>query len=116
MGGHGESPLMEVSKRHDVPFRRLRLLLLTEQSPLLGSGQREKEASMDEALQAPKGDVGFVPRVHCDNGSSTEKKEAASLAAAAARTQEVRAIGNGGFRRKGKGAKYGTLGANPMVL
>ena len=23
MGRHGESPLMEVSKRHDVPFRRL---------------------------------------------------------------------------------------------
>ena len=50
MGGHGESPLMEVSKRQDVPFRLLRLLLLTGQPPLLSSGQRAKEASVDEAL------------------------------------------------------------------
>ena len=85
MGGHGESPLMEVSKRHDVPFRRLWRLLLTRQSPLLGGSQRAKEASVDEALQVPKGDVGFVPWVHCDNGSSTEKKAAASLTTAAAR-------------------------------
>jgi len=49
MGGHGESPLMKVSKRHDIPFRRLWLLLLTGQSPLLGGGQWAKEASADEA-------------------------------------------------------------------
>ena len=116
MGGHGKSPLMEVSKRHAVPFRRLRLLLLTGQSPLLGDGQRAEEASADEALQASKGDVGFVPWVHCDNMSSTEKKVATSLTAAAARAQEARAIGGGGLRREGKGAKYRTLGANPVVL
>ena len=50
MGGHGKSPLVEVSKRHDIPFRRLRLLLLTGQPPLLGGGQWAKEASADEAL------------------------------------------------------------------
>ena len=61
MGGHGESPLEEVSERHNVPFRRLWLLLLTKQPPLLGGGQRAKEASADEALQALRGDVGFVP-------------------------------------------------------
>ena len=71
---------------------------------------------MDEALQAPNGDVGFVPWVHYDGGSSTEKKAAASLTVAAAWAQEARAIGGGGFRREGKGAKYGTLAANPVVL
>ena len=116
MGRHGESPLMEVSKRHDVPFERLRLLLLTGQPPLLGSGQRAKEAPVDEALQAPKGDVGFVPRVHCDGGSSTEKKAAASSMVAVVRAQEARAIGGGGLRREGKRVKYETLGANPVVL
>jgi len=50
MGRHGESPLVEVSERHDVPFGRLRLVLFTGQPPLLGSGQRVKEASADEAL------------------------------------------------------------------
>ena len=30
--------------------------------------------------------------------------------------QEARAIGGGGFGREGQEAKYGTLGANPMVL
>ena len=50
MGGHGESPLVEVSERHDVPFRRLRLVLFTGQPPLLSGGQRAKEASVDEAL------------------------------------------------------------------
>jgi len=88
MGGHGESPLMEVSKRHDVPFRRLRLLL-TEQSPLLGGGQRAKEASADEALQAPSRHVGFVPRVHCDGGSSMRKKATTSLTAGAVRVREA---------------------------
>ena len=50
MGGHGESPLMEVGERHDVPFGRLRLVLFTGQPPLLGGDQRAKEASVDEAL------------------------------------------------------------------
>ena len=93
MGGHSKSPLMEVSKRHDVPFRRLWLLLLTGQPPLLGDGQRAKEASTEEALQAPNGDVGFVPRVHCDGGSSTEKKAAANLTVGVVRMQEAQAIG-----------------------
>ena len=34
----------------------------------------------------------------------------------AVRAQEAGAIGGGCFRRKGKGAKYGTLGVNPVVL
>ena len=96
MGGHGESPLMEVSKRHDITFRRLRLLLLTRQPPLLGGGQRAKEASADEALQAPSGDVGSVPRVHCDGGSSIGKKAVASLTAGAVRVREALAIGGEG--------------------
>ena len=45
-----------------------------------------------------------------------EKKAATSLTVAVARAQEARAIGGGGFRREGKGAKYGTLAANPVVL
>ena len=50
MGGHGESPLVEVGKRHDVPFGRLWLVLFTRQPPLLGVSQWAKEASVDEAL------------------------------------------------------------------
>ena len=50
MGGHGESPLMEVGERNDVPFGQLWFLLFTGQPPLLGGGQRTKEASVDEAL------------------------------------------------------------------
>ena len=95
MGGHGESPLVEVSERHDVPFRRLWLVLFTGQLPLLGGGQRT-EASADEALQALSGDVGFVPWVHCDGRSSTGKKAAASLMAEAVWVQEAQAIGGGG--------------------
>ena len=49
MGGHGESSLVEVSERHDVPFRWLWLVLFIGQPPLLGGGQRAKEASADEA-------------------------------------------------------------------
>ena len=85
MGGRGESPLVEVGERHDVPFGRLQFLLFTGQPPLLDGGQRAKEASADEALQAPSGDVGFVPWVHCDGGSSMGKKAAASLTAGAVR-------------------------------
>ena len=50
MGGRGESPLVEVGERHDVPFGWLWFLLFTGQPPLLGGGQRAKEASVDEAL------------------------------------------------------------------
>ena len=50
MGGHGESLLVEVSERHDVPFERLRLILFTRQPPLFGGGQWAKKASADEAL------------------------------------------------------------------
>ena len=50
MGGHGESPLMEVGERNDVPFGRLWFFLFTGQPPLLDGGQRAKEASADEAL------------------------------------------------------------------
>jgi len=95
MGEHGKSPLVEVSERHDVPFRRLWLMLFTGQPPLLDGGQRAKEASADEALQAPSGDVGFVPRVHCDGRSSTGKKAAASLMAGGVRVREAQAIDGG---------------------
>ena len=50
MGEHGESPLVEVSEGHDVPFGRLWLVLFTGQPPLLVGGQRVKEASADKAL------------------------------------------------------------------
>jgi len=50
MGRHGESPLVEVSERHDVPFGRLRLVVFTGKPPLLGGGQRAKEASADKAI------------------------------------------------------------------
>ena len=95
MGGHGESLLVEVSERHDIPFRRLWLVLFTGQPPLLGGSQWAKEASVDKALQALSGDVGFVPRVHCDGGSNTGKKAAASLTAGAVRVREAQAIGGG---------------------
>jgi len=96
MGGHAKTPLMEVSERNDVPFRRLRLILLTVQLPLLDGSQRAKEASADEALQAPSGDVGFVPWVHCGGGSSTGKNATASLTAGAVRARETQAIGGVG--------------------
>ena len=64
MGGHGESPLVEVSERHDVPFRRLWLVLFTGKPPLLGSGQRAEEATADKALQALRGNVGSAPWLH----------------------------------------------------
>ena len=96
MGRHGESPLMEVSERHDVPFGRLWLILFTGQPPLLDGCQWAKEASADEALQVPSGDVGFVPRVHCDGRSSTGKKAAASFTAREVWEQEAQAIGGGG--------------------
>ena len=58
---YGESPLMGVSKGHDIPFGRQRLVLIIGQPPLLGGGQRAKEATTNEALQALRGDVGSAP-------------------------------------------------------
>ena len=58
---YGESPLMEVSEGHDIPFGRQRLVLITGQPPLLSRGQRAKEATANEALQALRGDAGFAP-------------------------------------------------------
>ena len=40
----------------------------------------------------------------------------ASLTAAAMQVQEAQSIGGGGCRCEGEEAKYGTLGANPLVL
>ena len=51
---------------------------------------------MDEALQALSGDVGFVARVHCDGGSSTGKKVAASLTVGAVHVLEALAIDSRG--------------------
>ena len=50
MGRRGESSLVEVGERNDVPFGWLRFPLFTGQLPLHGGGQRAKEASADEAL------------------------------------------------------------------
>ena len=38
------------------------------------------------------------------------------MTAAAMQVREAQAIGGGGCRCKGEEAKYGTLGANPLVL
>ena len=40
----------------------------------------------------------------------------ASFTVAAMRVREAQAISGGGCRCKGEEAKYGTLGANPLVL
>jgi len=50
MSRYGESPLMEESKGHDIPFGRRWLVLITRQPPLLGDGQWAKEAMANEAL------------------------------------------------------------------
>ena len=47
---YGESPLVEVSKGHDIPFGQQRHILIAGQPPLLGGGQRGKEATANEAL------------------------------------------------------------------
>ena len=39
-----------------------------------------------------------------------------SLTVATMRVWEAQAIGGGAYRCKGEEAKYGTLGANPLVL
>ena len=41
---------MEVSEGHDIPFGWQWLILVTGQPPLLGGGQRAKEATTNEAL------------------------------------------------------------------
>ena len=61
---YGESSLMEVSEGHNIPFGWQRLVLIIGQPPLLGDGQRAKEATANEALQALRGGVGFAPRLH----------------------------------------------------
>ena len=61
---YGESPLMEVSEGHDIPFGWQQLVLVTRQPPLLGGGQRVKEATTNEALQALSGDARSAPRLH----------------------------------------------------
>jgi len=47
MSRYGESPLVEESKGHDIPFGRRRFVLITRQPPLLDGGQRVKEATTD---------------------------------------------------------------------
>ena len=61
---YGESPLMEESKGHDISFWRQQHVLITGQPPLLDGGQRAKEATVDEALQVLRGDVGSAPWLH----------------------------------------------------
>ena len=64
MSRYGESPLVEQSKGHDISFGRQWLILITRQPLLLDDGQRVKEATADEALQALRGNVGSAPRLH----------------------------------------------------
>ena len=54
--------------------------------------------------------------LHHGSIETMEKGVDASLMAAAMRVREAQAIGGGGCRCKGEEAKYGTLGANPLVL
>ena len=64
MGGYGKSPLAEVSKGYDIPFGWRWRVLIAGQPPLLGGGPRAKEATVNEVLQALKGDIGSAPRLH----------------------------------------------------
>jgi len=64
MSRYDESPLVEESKGHDIPFRWRWLVLITRQPPLLDGGQRAKEATADETLQALRGNVGSAPWLH----------------------------------------------------
>ena len=64
LGRGGKSPLMEVNEGHNVAFGRRWLILITGQPPLLGGGQRAKEATANEAIQALRGDVRSVARLH----------------------------------------------------
>ena len=56
--------------------------------------------------------IGEKGRRKLDDGYNTDAIQSMVVM----RAQEAGTIGGGCFRRKGKGAKYGTLGANPMVL
>jgi len=51
MRGYGKSPLMEDGERHDIPFGRCRLILVTRQQPLLDGGQWTEKATVDKALK-----------------------------------------------------------------
>ena len=64
MCGYSKSPLMEDGKRHDIPFGRRQLILVTRQQPLLDGGQRTEKAAADKALQTLGGDAGFTPQLH----------------------------------------------------
>ena len=64
MCGYGKSPLMEDGERHDIPFGQRRLILVTRQQPLLDSGQWTEKATVDEALQMPRGDARSTPQLH----------------------------------------------------
>ena len=64
MGRDDESPLMEESEGHNIPLGRQWLVLITRKQPLHEGGQRAKEAVVDEALQALRGNVGSTPWLH----------------------------------------------------
>ena len=64
MRGYGKSPLMEDGERHDIPFGRRRLILVTRQQPLLDGGQWMEKATADEALQTLWGDARSAPQLH----------------------------------------------------
>ena len=64
MRGNSKSPLMEDSKRYDIPFGRRRCLLLTRQQPLRDGKLRAEKAMADKALQTPRGNAGSTPQLH----------------------------------------------------
>jgi len=64
VGGGGESPLMEVSKGHNVAFGRRWRVLIIGQPPLLGGGLCAKKVMANETLQALEGDIGSTPWLH----------------------------------------------------
>ena len=66
-------------------------------------------------LDLPHGSIEMIGRgayASANGGCDAD----ASLTAAAMQVREAQAIGGGGCRCKGEEAKYGTLGANPLVL
>ena len=64
MRGYDKSPLMEDSKRYDVPFEQRRRLLLTGQQPLCDGGLRAEKAAADKTLQTPRGNAESAPQLH----------------------------------------------------
>ena len=64
VGGGGESPLVKASEGHDVTFRRRQRVFIAGQPPLLGDSPHTKEATVNEALQVLRGDVGSAPWLH----------------------------------------------------